>query len=184
MGFLVSFESNCLGHPESKPLGGHIGGSGYGCCHAGVTNGSVLLLASHSGHSSAWKLAEGRGATTSRLPQHLARFKNSQAEAYAKSNAILQVTPDMPQPGNLQRVEALRRAVSRSTSRVLRFPRLRHMRSKNATLQVTPDMPQPGNLQRVEALRRAVSRSIWRVLRIPRLRHVRSKLQYKEWMSR
>ena len=43
---------------------------------------------------------------------------------------VLQVTPDMPQPGNLQKVEALRQAVSRSTSRVLRIPRLRHMRSK------------------------------------------------------
>ena len=40
--------------------------------------------ASYSGHASAWKFAEGRGATTSRVSQHLARLESSQVEAYAK----------------------------------------------------------------------------------------------------
>ena len=40
---------------------------------------------------------------------------------------ILQITPHMPQLQNLQKVEVLRQAISRSTSRILKIPRLRQV---------------------------------------------------------
>ena len=42
---------------------------------------------------------------------------------------VLQISSDMPQLQNLQKVEALRQAVSQNTSRVLEIPRLRHVQT-------------------------------------------------------
>ena len=40
-----------------------------------------IIIASYSGPASAWKFAEGRGATTSLVSKHLARSGKLQAEA-------------------------------------------------------------------------------------------------------